>query len=77
MKPLLLFLALSGTPVLLILAWLWVDEWLADRQDRRRREQQDREVDAEWLAVLAATDDLTAVDDQLVCERIERAEGWV
>lgn len=76
MKPLLIFLGLSGTPVLLILAWLWVDERLAERQDRRRREQQDRQVDAEWFALLAATDDLTAVDDQLACEQMERAEGW-
>jgi hypothetical protein len=76
MRAFLLFLAMSGTPVALIFAWLWIDERLAERQDRRRREQQDRQVDAEWFALLAATDDLTAVDDQLACEQMERAEGW-
>lgn len=76
MRALLLFLAMSGTPVALILAWLWADEKLAERQDRRRRAEQDRQADAEWLALLAATDDLTAVRDQLACEQIERAEGW-
>ena len=75
MKAFLLFLALSGTPVLLILLWLWLDELLADRQDRRRRAQQDREADAEWVAVLAS-DETTPVYDQLMCEQIERAEGW-
>ena len=77
MRAFLLFLALSGTPVLLILLWLWVDELLADRQDRRRRAEQDREVDAEWVALLAATDDEPAVRDQIACEAMERAEGWV
>ena len=75
MKAFLLFLALSGTPVLLILLWLWADELLADRQDRRRRAQQDRAVDAEWVAVLAS--DEPAVRDQIACEAMERAEGWV
>jgi hypothetical protein len=74
-KPLLIFLAMSGTPVALILAWLWIDERLAERQDRRRREQQDRQVTAEWLAVLAATE-TTPIYDQLACEQIEKAEGW-
>lgn len=77
MKPLLLFLAFSGTPVALIAAWLWIDEHLADRQDRRRRAEQDRQVDAEWFALLNATDDEHAVRDQLACEEIEKAEGWV
>jgi hypothetical protein len=75
MKPLLIFLAMSGTPVALILAWLWIDERLAERQDRRRREQQGRQVDDEWLAVLAATE-TTPIFDALECERMERAEGW-
>lgn len=77
MTTFLLFLAMSGTPVALIVVWLWLDELLAARQDRRRREQQDRQVDAEWFALLAATDDEPAVRDQLACEEIERAEGWV
>lgn len=45
------------------------------REDARRREAEDRAADAEWLAVLAATE--TPIFDQLTCEAIERAEGWV
>jgi hypothetical protein len=67
--------AMSGTPVALVLLWLWLDELLADREDRRRRVQQDRQVDAEWFALLAATE-TTPIYDELVCEQIEKAEGW-
>lgn len=68
----LLALAMSGTPVALILLWVWADEKLAERQDKRRREEQDRQVTAEWLALLAAVE--PQVHDQLVCEEIERRE---
>lgn len=53
---------------------LHVRERREDRADARRREEQDRQVDREWLALLAATE--TSVYDQLVCESIEKAEGW-
>ena len=75
MKTFLLFLAMTCTPVAMVLAWAWADEWLADRADRLRRADQDRQVEAEWLAVLAA-DEPTPIYDQLACEAIEKAEGW-
>lgn len=74
MKTFLLFLAMTCTPVALVLAWAWADEVLADLADRRRRAEQDRQTDAEWLAVLA--EESTPVYDALVCESIEIAEGW-
>jgi hypothetical protein len=53
--------------------------WLAERRDLREDEQlravEDRRVDAEWFALLAATE-TTPIFDQLVCEQIEREEGW-
>ena len=71
MKTFLLFLAMTCTPVALVLAWAWADEWLADLADRRRRAEQDRQTDAEWLAGLAATD--TPVFAELAAEQM-RAE---
>lgn len=75
MRAVLLFLAMVCTPVALVLVWAWLDETLAAREDARRRAAQDREVDAEWLAVLAATE-TTPIYDALACEAIERAEDW-
>lgn len=47
-----------------------------DRRDQaRRRAEQGREVNAEWLAILAATEP-TPIYDALMCEQIEKAEGW-
>jgi hypothetical protein len=75
MAAVLTMLAMVVTPCALFFAWLWADEQLADRADRRRRAEQDRQVDAEWLADLAAIE-ATPVYDQLACEHIEKAEGW-
>ena len=73
---------------LLFLAVLDLRDRLHDRSDARRREQQGREVSAEWLAVLAAVEpevpalprrrpsDCTPIYDALVCARIEKEEGW-
>jgi hypothetical protein len=55
---------------------LAVSERRDRRADERSRAEQGRQVDAEWLALLAETE-TTAVYDQLACEQIERAEGWV
>lgn len=68
-------LALWCVPSALIALWIFADEFLAAREDRKRRAEQDRQVSAEWLAVLAATEP-TPVYDALVCEQMERAEGW-
>ena len=76
MNAVLMAVALTCTPVALALVWLWLDEVLAGRQDARRRAEQDREVDVEWFAVLAAPE-TTPIYDALACEQIERAEGWV
>ena len=43
-----------------------IEELLAAEQDRR--------TDADWLAGLA--EESTPVYDALVCESIEKAEGW-
>ena len=75
MKTFLLFLAMTCAPVTLVLAWAWADEWLADLADRRRRAEQKRVADAEWFALLA--EEPTPIFDQLACEAIEKAEGWV
>jgi hypothetical protein len=48
---------------------------LDQRQEARRRAEQGREVTPEWLALLAATEE-TPVYDRLVCESMEKAEGW-
>ena len=49
---------------------------LRDRRDRREearlQAEEDRRLDEEWAAVVAATS--TPVCDQLVCEAIERRE---
>lgn len=76
MKTALIVLACWLTPVALVVAWVVADEWLAAREDRKRRTEQAREVTPEWLAVLAAIEP-TPVYDALVCEQMERAEGWV
>ena len=70
-----IWLALWLVPTALIFAWLAADSWLARREDERRRAEQDREITPEWLAILAATEP-TPVYDALVCEHMERAEGW-
>jgi hypothetical protein len=75
MAAVLTMLAMVVTPCALFFAWLWADEQLADRADRRRRAEQDRQVDAEWFAEMAAIEP-TPVYDQLKCEEIARAEGW-
>jgi hypothetical protein len=75
MAPVLTMLAMVVTPTALVIGWLWLDELLAARADRRRRAEQNRAVDAEWLADLAAIEP-TPVYDQLKCEEIARAEGW-
>lgn len=46
------------------------------RAEKRRRVEQGREVSPEWLAILAATEP-TPIYDALMCESMERAEGWV
>lgn len=63
------------TPGALIVAWCYADRWLDARHDADRTIPRP-EVTPEWLAVLAATE-TTPVYDQLVCEEIERAEGWI
>lgn len=63
---------LAPAVVVLVVA---VRDHLADIADARRRAEQDREVTDEWLAVLAATEP-TPIYDALVCEHIEKAEGW-
>lgn len=75
MNPLITVAAFWLTPPLLIAAYFLVDSWTERRREARRRAQQDREVTAEWLAVLAAPE-TGPVYDQLMCESIERAEGW-
>lgn len=72
---LLIWLALWLVPTALIVAWLAADSFMARREDARRRAEQDREITPEWLAVLAATEP-AHVYDALVCEHMERAEGW-
>ncbi len=74
MSTALLFLAMVLTPSVLVIAWLLADEWLAVRADKKARIEQDREADAEWFALLAATE--TPIYDELTCEQIEKAEGW-
>jgi hypothetical protein len=75
MAAVLTMLAMVVTPTALVIGWIWADELLADRADRRRRAEQDRQADAEWMADLAAIEP-TPVYDQLACEHIEKAEGW-
>lgn len=72
---LIIWLAIWLVPIALIVAWLAADSFLARREDARSRAEQDREITPEWLAVLAATES-TPVYDALVCEHMERAEGW-
>ena len=76
MSILLTALAIYLTPTALVLAWIEADSYLARREEDKRRAEQDRTVDAEWLAVLAATEE-TPIYDRLMCESIEQAEGWV
>ena len=66
-------LMFGWAPLVLVVAW--VTERLDARDESKRRAQQDREVTPEWLAVLAATEP-TPIYDRLVCEQMERAEGW-
>lgn len=70
---LLIVAAMWLLPSALIVAWIKADEWL---DARYAAEQPERlEVTPEWLAVLAAVEP-TPIYDALVCEGIERAEGW-
>lgn len=64
---------LAGTAA--VVGFLLVSVHLDKRAATKRRAEQGRVVDAEWLALLAATEP-TPVYDQLVCEEIEKAEGW-
>jgi hypothetical protein len=75
MKPNLTLVAMVVAPTALVLAALWIRDLRADRADARRRAEQDRAVDAAWFAELAAME-TTPVLDQLMCEQIEKAEGW-
>ena len=45
------------------------------RAETRRRAEQGRQVDAAYIASLAA-DEPTPVFDRLMCESMEKAEGW-
>lgn len=72
------FLTVAGVyllPSALVVLWIAADRWL-DRREAEKRAEQDREVSAEWLALLAATE-TSPIYDALVCESIEKAEGWV
>lgn len=73
MTLLLTALAIVLTPTALVLAWVEADSYLARREEDKRRAEQEREVDDEWLAVLAATEE-TPIYDRLMCESIEREE---
>lgn len=71
------FLTVAGVyllPSALVVLWIAADRWL-DRREAEKRAEQDRQVSAEWLAVLAATEP-TPIYEALVCEQMERAEGW-
>lgn len=63
-----------ATPVFLVATSC--REARARRAEKARREQESRETTPEWLAVLAATEP-SPIYDRLVCEQMERAEGWV
>lgn len=52
---------------------LWISASFDRRAEDKRRAEQGRTVDAEWLAVLAATEE-TPIYDRLMCESIEREE---
>lgn len=77
-NPYLWFLAFTATVGILLIA-MAVGAAIRDafyrREAARRREQQGRQVSAEWLAILAATES-TPIYDELFCEQIEIAEGW-
>lgn len=68
-------LAIWTVPSALFALWLAADSWLDARAEKRRRAEQGREVSPEWLAILAATEP-TPIYDALMCESMERAEGW-
>lgn len=53
MNALLTVLAMWLLPSALIVAWIWADELLAARADRKHRAEQDREVSPDWIADLA------------------------
>lgn len=57
-----------------VFVWLAVGSWLDHRADQRRREQQGREMSLAWIVGLSS--EPTPIFDELVCERIEKAEGW-
>lgn len=46
-------LALWCVPSALIALWIFADEFLAAREDRKRRAEQDRQISPEWIADLA------------------------
>lgn len=70
-----LFVAAAAiwTAPLAAVAALFTWDWFACRGERQANEA--LETTPEWLALLAATED-TPVYDALVCESIEKAEGW-
>lgn len=72
MTTFLTFVAIVATAPFLILAWMWADEWLADREETRRRAERKRTADAEWFARIAA--EPTPLYDRLMCEAIEKRE---
>lgn len=57
-----------------VFVWLAVGSWLDHQADQRRREQQGREMSLAWIVGLSS--EPTPIYDALVCERIEKAEGW-
>ena len=61
-----------------IVTYLVVAVKLDHRAEAKRRAEQGREVDAAYIASLAADpDEGSPMFDRLVCEQIEKAEGWV
>ena len=54
---LLAFYIVIAAAIGLTLGFLAVDSWLERKADERRRAEQQRQIDAGWLALLAAADE--------------------
>lgn len=80
------FLAWLLSPIPAV-AYVYTEAWLEGRQNARKRTQQGRTVDAAWMAELAdparvplprrPVGESTPIYDALMCQRMEREEGWI